>query len=616
MSIYKLLQKYCFITVFISCQLVFFSTKAQISVNYSYTVQQLVSDVLLGSGISVSNITYNGNSVAIGFFDGTNSNIGLDSGVVIASGDINVSIGPNNSTGAGVDLLEPGDADLNSICASTTFDAAVIEFDFIPASNTVSFKYVFGSEEYMEYVNAGYNDVFGFFISGPGITGKPNIAIVPGTSSTPVSIDNVNLFTNPTYYFDNENPMGTTVQFDGFTTVLEAKTDVIPCETYHIKLAVADAGDGILDSGVFLEAGSFDGGVSADYIITQAADDSSMYEGCSESQIIFTRSGTLDSTQTVKLTVDGTAQNGIDYSLIPDSVIFPIGEDSLILTISTYLDTNIEPIESIIVNIINDLCADSVSFTVSMNIVDVEDLVVVAMPDTTICPGDSVLLTASISGGVAGTYLIEWENYLPGDTTVYGNNGVYTINVIDSCGRTGSDMVEIQSLGFVSGFLYDYQTDTIVNFYSQSTDSVISWDFGDGSVSTEPNPTHTYSDTGTYQIELVVVNDMGCVDTIRQYVTIVIEDPYNFFIPNTFTPDGDGLNDLFIGIGENVKTFQMYIYNRWGEMIYSTPTITKPWNGKTENGNEAIEDAYQYLMLVTNTKQEEYVYRGLITLIR
>ena len=254
------------------------NANAQLVVNNTtYTTNQLVQNVLLGGGITVSNITFNGIPKAIGFFNGTNSNIGLDSGIVMTTGDIFTATGPNNGQGATcpddiIGVGRPGDTDLDIISPDTTYDAAILEFDFISLSESVKFRYVFGSEEYMEYVNSGFNDVFGFFISGPGITGpysnnSQNIALIPGTA-TPVTIDSLNLNVHGAYYFDNGDgitsgtvvgtaPDGATVQYDGFTIPMVATAKIQCGKTYHIKLAIADAGDPVLDSGVFLEAGSF-----------------------------------------------------------------------------------------------------------------------------------------------------------------------------------------------------------------------------------------------------------------------------------------------------------------------------------------------------------------------
>src|SRR6185436_5577676 len=246
------------------------SISAQLTVQGGMTPAQLV-DTLLGPGVTVSNVVYNGISYASGVFNGSSSNIGIGRGVLITSGDIYYAPGPNFTTAGGWDNFLPGDPDLDVLAGTFTYDATTLEFDFTIPSDTLKFRYVFASEEYNEYVCADYNDVFGFFISGPGIPGTQNIALLPG-SGLPVAINNVNngtmgiyggtaacYFSNTGYYIDNENPPGATIEYDGFTTVLQAVAAVIPYQTYHIKLAVADATDYSLDSGVFIEAESFTG---------------------------------------------------------------------------------------------------------------------------------------------------------------------------------------------------------------------------------------------------------------------------------------------------------------------------------------------------------------------
>ncbi|MCB9193394.1 MAG: choice-of-anchor L domain-containing protein [Flavobacteriales bacterium] len=246
--------------------------RAQLVVDNTITVADLVQNVLLGGGVTVSNITFNGQpanqaNIQIGSFDGTNCNVGMNNGIMLSSGDIHVALGPNNDGGdtepAG-GIGGPGDPDLDQASNSNTHDAAVLEFDFIPSGDSLSFNYVFASEEYLEFVGLGFNDVFGFFLSGPGISGPysnnaANIALIPNTT-TPVSIDNVNDLSNPSYYVDNGDgitpPYNTDpsyIQFDGLTTVLTAFSLVQCGQPYHIKIAIADAGDAILDSGVFIE---------------------------------------------------------------------------------------------------------------------------------------------------------------------------------------------------------------------------------------------------------------------------------------------------------------------------------------------------------------------------
>ncbi len=247
---------------------------AQLAVSSGQTPGTLVQDVLLGGGVTVSNITFNGQPATTAneqaaSFNSADANVGLPSGILLATGDAAVAMGPNNNGGAYLGGYSGyADADLSTIAGVAVFDAAVLEFDFVPMGGEISFDFVFASEEYIEYVGAGFNDVFGFFLSGPGINGpysdnSVNIALVPGTT-TPVSIDNVNPMSNAGFYTDNGDgyayPYSNDaqyIQYDGFTVPLTASHAVQCGQTYHIKLAVADAGDEILDSGVFLEAGAF-----------------------------------------------------------------------------------------------------------------------------------------------------------------------------------------------------------------------------------------------------------------------------------------------------------------------------------------------------------------------
>jgi hypothetical protein len=252
-------------------------SNAQLTVVDSLTAQQLVMGYLAGNGIVFSNITYTGDSSAIGAFLAQNSNLGITSGILLTSGNVNNAVGPNTQSGASANNAAPGDPDLDSIIQPAySFDAAVLEFDFTTPDDSVMLRYVFASEEYMEYVSqtpGGINDGFGFFLSGPGISGPYqngaiNLAILPNTT-IPVTIFNVNCSSpNSAFYVCNEPnntlcmpsfncPSQTTVEYDGFTVVLTAKAAVVPFQTYHIKIAIGDGGDGILDSGVFLEAGSF-----------------------------------------------------------------------------------------------------------------------------------------------------------------------------------------------------------------------------------------------------------------------------------------------------------------------------------------------------------------------
>jgi len=243
----------------------------------------LDDNVLLGGGITTSNHAYQGDSSQIGWFDAVNTNLGINSGIVMATGDI-YALDP--VFGGGFPFLTNliVDPDLLAVANSVpgmigqTFsvssinDVAVLEFDFIPTSDSLRFRYVFGSQEYFGFENSAYNDVFGFFLSGPGIVGpwtapaihpngSVNLAVVPNTAPPlPITISSINSVTpiNQQYFVPNQGTgLDTIADVNGFTTVLTARALVQCGETYHIRLAIADGSDQGLSSYVWLEGGSF-----------------------------------------------------------------------------------------------------------------------------------------------------------------------------------------------------------------------------------------------------------------------------------------------------------------------------------------------------------------------
>jgi gliding motility-associated-like protein len=143
-----------------------------------------------------------------------------------------------------------------------------------------------------------------------------------------------------------------------------------------------------------------------------------------------------------------------------------------------------------------------------------------------------------------------------------------------------------------------------------------SWNFGDNQtlISMNPSP-HTYSDTGIYTIMLISDTYYGCKDTA--YQTVIVEPDFLFYIPNAFTPNDDGINDTFTGKGIFIKEFEMMIYDRWGNLIYKTETIDKPWDGKANKGTELAQaDVYVYAIKVIDFKSIKHYYRGVVTVVR
>ena len=239
--------------------------KAQLVVDTTISIPTLMHDFFDSTCVTITNVTYSGYPGAAGFFDASGTSLGINAGFMLTSGTILNAVGPNNAGNTSYQAFYTGDADLSALLGQDTYDASIIEMDITPSLDTLHFKYSFGSEEYPEWVGT-FNDVFAFLVSGPGIVGVQNIALVPGTS-LPVSVNNINCtLANSQYYVCNEpfnyicpysfncadNLGNATLQYDGFTTPLTAQITVIPDSTYHVKLAIADALDDKLDTGIFI----------------------------------------------------------------------------------------------------------------------------------------------------------------------------------------------------------------------------------------------------------------------------------------------------------------------------------------------------------------------------
>ena len=255
------------------------TTQAQVTIDQNFTIEEYVNTVLLGDGVSASNITYIGDPIQVAKMTDESGNFSVSEGLVLSCGDPNrlSDCQPdNNPTGLGGGFADQDLLDVaNSVppligqgfTVSSVQDGCVIEFDFEAGGDSISFNYVFGSDEYLGFVNTSYNDIFAFFLSGPGIVGpyaSPaefpdgaiNIAQVPDSDPVlPITISSVNDQTNTQYYIDNPNQEG--ICINGYTTTFTASAAVQCGETYHIKLAIADGTDDYLESIVVLEAGSF-----------------------------------------------------------------------------------------------------------------------------------------------------------------------------------------------------------------------------------------------------------------------------------------------------------------------------------------------------------------------
>ena len=227
------------------------------SISQGLTQDQVVA-LLTGSGATITNVQITGSPLAVGSFT-QGASLGLETGVVLSSGDIADAKGPNSSEETGQGLGTAGAPALDAIVKPfTTKDAIIVEFDVVTESPTFAIRYVFASEEYREFVDSEFNDVFAFFVNGA------NIALTPGTGQ-PVTINTINHLRNQGLYQDNEG--GADTQFDGYTSPLLAVAVVEPGTTNHIRIAIADTSDSALDSAVFIAQGGISGSQIAPIIV-------------------------------------------------------------------------------------------------------------------------------------------------------------------------------------------------------------------------------------------------------------------------------------------------------------------------------------------------------------
>jgi len=549
------------------------TVNAQLTVSTGVlTPTQYVQNVLVGGGVTISNVTFSGTADQIGEFNATNANpsIGITNGIILATGDVNNAIGPNNTGSAqlGGGNFGAGDPDLDILEGTGvgTNDAAILEFDFIPTGDTVKFNFVFGSEEYPEFVNS-INDVFGFFLSGPGITGPysnnaQNIALVPGTA-IPITINTVNSASNASYYVDNTVNTGPqTIQYDGYTVVMTA-VGVVQCGVqYHIKIAIADASDTAWDSGVFLEAGSFSSNtITMSSNIDINGNDSILYEGCGTAYLDFVRDNTTD-TSTYNFTISGTA-GANDYNISANSVLFLPGQDTVTLSFDAIQDGLTEPMETVNIQLIQVICNVPDTQTITFYIADYP-MPQLTMHDTVKPCGtnDSVPIWVNVLGP---PYTTLWNTGEITDT-IWVNPGMtttYYVTVSDTCGVYNVMDSAVVTVGNLQVNVADYtmncldETVTLtVNIVGGTGTETILWSTGDATASIQVSPGITTS----YWVDV----SGACSSTDTAIVTVPIFDPVILTANNDDSLSCPG--DPFILTANMIGGSQVQTYN-WSDGI-------------------------------------------------
>lgn len=594
----------------IICYILGNSACAQLYTQYTYpnTVYNTVLNQFAGPGVQISNVQFTGfnlNSNAeirdIGTFNAQNTNLGVDSGIILTSGFLAPPYGLGVPASNSADFIKNtyGDSLLNTLIAPYyTVNAVVLEFDFIPNGDSIKFNYVFASDEYNQDVCNVNNDVFAFHISGPGIAGNENIAVIPGTS-LPVSINSINNgnaggFWLPSncislgyaqYFVDHTSD--TNFIFNGSTSVLTATAPTVPCQTYHMRFAVADGGDTYENSAVFLIANSFNSEpIQISSTVSYGGPDTLLYEACGYANLVIKRTYNIQSAKTYTVQYSGSATYGIDYSAAPTSITMLPGQMYDTIQIIPFGDLLPDNGETLIVSVGDTLCnGDYYVSDIELLINEKQGLTVNILPDNgNFC--DSVDFIPVVSGAIPPLQY-SWN---PGGSTdtlmTFFDNGslAITVTVTDACGQTAYDtafvtMGDSPTANFIYNPLYSDILHPTVNFIDASSTDATNWlwDLGEGGMSTEQNPSYTYVFPDTNTIILIITNSLGCTDTAIQI--LIIHDFPGIYIPNAFTPNDDAVNDVFMVYGREIAFFNMQIFDRWGNRVFQTQNPNSGWGG-------------------------------------
>ncbi|MBP6039659.1 MAG: T9SS type B sorting domain-containing protein [Flavobacterium sp.] len=652
--------------LFIFFGLVFQLGNAQyISVDENFTAQQLVQDKLINSPCAnVFNVVVNGGNFAsgeksYGYFEATGTGFPFTNGIVLTTGKTINTIGPNASlSDDGGNMGWNGDSDLNQALGLTnTFNATVLEFDFIPQGDHISFDYIFSSEQYLLNPSANqcnYTDGFAFLLKRNGDTNYQNLAVVPNTN-IPVKVNTVRglgTLCPPANaaYFDAFNDINHPTNFNGQTKVLTAQSDVIPGDTYHIKLVIADEGNYRYDSALFLGGESFNFGIDL-----------------GEDRLISTGTA-LCPTQTLPL--NATQSSAIGYQWFKNNI--PLAGETnpiyLVTSAGDYSVTinyggNCETTGTITVEYAVDLIVNQTRFSECDNDANQDGITAFNLtniiPDLfTNLPSNYTISFFELTTSTTALPSI-YTNTTPFEQTIYARitniQGCYSDYPLDLIVNTFPTIVNDEEVGLCentsitldpgSGFTtYTWNTNPVQNTQTitvaiPGTYSVLLTNASNCS----KTKTFTVTPSGIATINDIIINDFSENNTITvdytgisTYVfsldgtnyqsaptftnliegiyTVYVKDtkdcgvvPATFYIldyPKFFTPNGDGINDFWTIKNLNQRNLQngtIEIFDRYGKLIHQINTRNQVWDG-TFNGINLPSSDYWFQMKLADGK--------------
>mgnify|MGYP000126510116 FL=1 len=703
----------------------------------------MAANILVDSALSIYNMGQNGlpltqaNTTQIGYFEANDTTFPVQSGIVmVAAQNASDVIAATNGTGNNVTFT---DAELSSVLTQlgssgyAIKDMVEIEFSFIAQSDSIKFNYCFGSHEYDGYTCSNFNDVFGFFLEGPYINGVSaptngtvvrNIATIPGTN-VPIAVNTINSGTpsgsypasncssaNPNFvahsaYYNASSGAITTL--DGYTDKFTAKAEVQCGGWYTIRLKLANVSDAALSSAVFLEKQSFRAPeltIIDSTNVGNSFNDTMLVEGCNKNEIIFARNANLSVSMKIPIYVDtvlSTAVEGVDFSVLPDTLYLAPYQTADTLTFWVYDDSTPETNESL--TIVQDyIYTDCYNYPVRRMNYLLRDkdslegtLTLNAASDTVNCPGDSVELSVvatafegsydgfwladsayvpsryfQIDGDTSFTYLLydecgdtvlfTQELYLkqyepmvyerdtvrvcPGDSAYlspvyFGGENPLTFYWLDNLTQNnprvilpwndstyvpfsvsdGCDILLLDSALAINmpkpsaGF--QYLNDPYVPLrvaFSEKAQNEVSWTwYLDSTIITGEEFEYDFARPGDFEVTQVVTSDFGCIDSIT--LIVAVETDFYLYIPTAFSPNNDGINDCFSIKGVGFEGIDFQIFNRWGNVVYSSENDADCWDG-TYKGKPLPLGAYSWRLIVDLPFDEISIKEGILNIIR
>ncbi|WP_445454418.1 choice-of-anchor L domain-containing protein [Flavobacterium sp. 25HG05S-40] len=643
------------------------------------TPLQLIEDVLINSGCaSVTNVSVSGGNFVTGesswgYFNANGSSFPFSEGIILSTGKINNAIGPNDfvsDDGSGMGWT--GDSDLNSALGiNNSLNATVLEFDFTPLGNQISFDYIFSSEEYHGVATCTYSDGFAFLLKRVGSPSYQNLALIPNTS-TPVKVTSVHpeiprgCPAQNEQYFDAFNTNNHPTNFNGQTKILTAKSVVIPGQQYHIKLVIADEGNYRYDSAIFLKGSSFEFGVDLGADRTFA----NQNPVCPTENI--TLNGTALGALSYQWNFEGSplpGQNAATLNFMPPYTSTQNGTYSLSTTYSSTCTT----VAEIELDFAPELILDNNTYTFcdadaaqdGLTSIDLNTIVPTLFQNLPssyqVFFYDSPTNTTPLPNLFQNTTAFQQVLYAR-----ISNSNCYavfpvTINIaifpeiianetIGICNNTSVTLTAdagynsylwdtpagdiTQSIQVSSPNIYNVtitnapgctkvKTFTVVGSEAATITNIIINDLSDNSsveIVVSGIGKYEYSLDGIrYQTSPIFTNLNGLVYTAFVRDTNgcgeVFQEFYLVQVPKYFTPNGDGFNDYW-----NIKqgnpllrnsTAVIHIFNRFGQLIKQISAVSPGWDG-TFNGKPLPADDYWYFIQLENGRST----RGHFTLKR